>query len=332
MLSGFSTRIEHWPLARPFRISRGVKTEAIVAIVEAREDPYVGRGESVPYARYDETPDSVLAQLEMLAKIRPSKLKRADLLQLLPPGAARNAVDCALWDLEAQRSGRSVSEIIGRAVPAAVTTAITVSLDHPETMAAAASRVCNAPLIKIKVDANRPEGAIEAVARAAPRARLIVDPNESWSFELLRELQPFLAHWRVALVEQPLPATRDDRLKGFVPLVPLCADESLHTVGDLERIVGRYQVINIKLDKTGGLTEALNLRDAARARGLGIMVGCMVCTSLGIAPALQLAADADFLDLDGPWWLLNDRPNGVRIEGGTLRMSPTFLWGSPRSS
>ena len=325
-------RAERWPLSQPFRISRGTKTLAEVVVVEIRAAGRLGRGEGVPYSRYGESLESVVAQVEQVRPALEGGLGRSDLLSALAPGAARNAIDCALWDLEAQRSGRSVSEIIGRAVPAAVTTAITVSLDHPETMAAAASRVCNAPLIKIKVDANRPRGAIEAVARAAPRARLIVDPNESWSFELLRELQPFLAHWRVALVEQPLPATLDDQLKGFVPLVPLCADESLHTAGDLERIVGRYQVINIKLDKTGGLTEALNLRDAARARGLGVMVGCMVCTSLGIAPALQLAADADFLDLDGPWWLLKDRPNGVRIEGGTLRMSPTFLWGNPRES
>ena len=327
MLSGFTTRIEHWPLAKPFRISRGVKTEAIVAVVEAREDAYVGRGESVPYARYDETPDSVLAQLEALAKIRPSDLTRADLLQLLPPGAARNAVDCALWDLEAQRAGLSVGEILGNAVPTAFTTAVTVSLDHPEKMAEAASRIRAAALIKIKVDAQQPDKAIEAVAHAAPRARLIVDPNESWNFDLLRELQPFLAQRNVALVEQPLPAASDGPLKGFVPLVPLCADESLHTAADLERVAERYQVVNIKLDKTGGLTEALRLRSLARARGLGIMVGCMVCTSLGIAPALQLAADADFLDLDGPWWLTKDRPNGVHIEGGTLTVSSSFLWG-----
>jgi L-alanine-DL-glutamate epimerase-like enolase superfamily enzyme len=194
-------------------------------------------------------------------------------------------------------------------------------------MAEAASRIRAAALIKIKVDAHRPEQAIEAVARAAPRARLIVDPNESWSFDLLQELQPFLAQWNVALVEQPLPAASDEPLKGFVPLVPLCADESLHTAADLVRVGERYQVINIKLDKTGGLTEALRLRSVARAQGLGIMVGCMVCTSLGIAPALELAADADFLDLDGPWWLTKDRPNGVRIEDGILTLSSSFLWG-----
>jgi L-Ala-D/L-Glu epimerase len=327
MLSGFSARIERWPLARPFRISRGVKTEAIVVVVEAREDACVGRGESVPYARYDETPNSVLAQLEVLAKTRPGELTRADLLQLLPPGAARNAADCALWDLEAQRAGRSVGEILGHTSPTAFTTAVTVSLDHPEMMAEAASLIRDAALIKVKVDAQRPDAAIEAVARAAPRARLIVDPNESWSFDLLRELQPFLARWNVALVEQPLPAASDDPLQGFLPLVPLCADESLHTAADLQRVGERYQVINIKLDKTGGLTEALSLRDTARARGLGIMVGCMVCTSLGIAPALQLAGDADFLDLDGPWWLTKDRPNGVHIEGGTLTVGSSFLWG-----
>jgi L-alanine-DL-glutamate epimerase-like enolase superfamily enzyme len=326
MFSGFSAYLEHWPLARPFRISRGAKTEAVVVVVEARADDYVGRGESVPYARYGQTPESVLRQLEVLSKHGPRELGREGLLELLPPGAARNAADCALWDLEARRTGRSVADILRQDFPPSFTTAVTVSLDDPQKMGEEASRVCDAPLIKVKVDAQ-PEAAIAAVMRAAPHARLIVDPNESWTFDLLRELQPLLVQSNVAVVEQPLPAKSDGMLEGFVPLVPLCADESVHTMAELEYVRRRYQLINIKLDKTGGLTQALRLRQAARASGLGVMV----CTSLGIAPALQLACDADFLDLDGPWWLLNDRPHGVRIERGTLTVDSRLLWGRPES-
>ena len=330
MFSGFSAYLEHWPLARPFRISRGAKVEAVVAVVQARAGDCVGRGESVPYARYGESPESVLTQLEILSKHGPLALGREGLLELLPPGAARNAADCALWDLEAQRTGRSVADILRQDSPPSFTTAVTVCLDDPHKMGEAASRVCDAPLIKVKVDAQ-PEAAIAAVARAAPHARLIVDPNESWTVDLLRELQPFLVQSNVAMVEQPVPATSDELLEGFAPLVPLCADESVHTTADLQHVVKRYQLINIKLDKTGGLTEALKLRQAARAGGLGVMVGCMVCTSLGIAPALQLACGADFLDLDGPWWLLNDRPHGVRIERGTLTVDSRLLWGRPEN-
>jgi L-alanine-DL-glutamate epimerase-like enolase superfamily enzyme len=193
-------------------------------------------------------------------------------------------------------------------------------------MAEAARTVANAPLIKVKVDAH-PQAALEAVANAAPKAKLIVDPNESWSMELLRDLQPFLARLPIACVEQPLPASEDAMLEGFNSLVPLCADESVHTTSDLEQVSRRYQVINIKLDKTGGLTEALRLRAAARERKLGVMVGCMICTSLSIAPALQIAAAADFVDLDGPWWLAKDRERGVAIDTGVLSVSSPLLWG-----
>jgi L-Ala-D/L-Glu epimerase len=239
-------------------------------------------------------------------------------------------VDCALWDLQAQVEGRSVDEMIGHRLPTSLTTSVTISIDTPERMAEAASAVASAHLIKVKVDA-RPQAALEAVANAAPKAKLIVDPNESWDLGLLRDLQPLLARLPIAFVEQPLPASDDAALAEFKPLVPLCADESLHTTADLDRVAQRYQVINIKLDKTGGLTEALQLLAAARARRLDIMVGCMISTSLSIAPALQVAASADFVDLDGPWWLARDREHGVRIDAGILSVSSPFLWGNQRA-
>jgi L-alanine-DL-glutamate epimerase-like enolase superfamily enzyme len=325
MFPQISVRVERWLLSAPFRISRGVKTEAVVVVAEIRRDGHVGRGECVPYARYGETPESVVAQIESLPA---AEFSRDELQQLLPPGAARNAVDCALWDLEAKRSGRSIGDLLGRPALRTITTAVTVSLDEPDAMAAATRRIADAPLIKVKVDASRPREVIEAVVREAPRSRLIVDPNESWSFELLRDLQPFLRDTgTVALVEQPLHAEADAVLDSFRPLVPICADESLHDSADLARLQSRYQVVNIKLDKTGGLTEALRLFAQARERGLGVMVGCMVCTSLGIAPALHLATTADFVDLDGPWWLSKDREQGVRIEKGRLLPPPGGLWG-----
>jgi L-Ala-D/L-Glu epimerase len=327
MLSRFTARIERWPLARPFRISRGAKTEAVVAVVEAQLGDKTGRGEAVPYARYNETPESVLSQLTVLEQHRPGELTREQLTKLLPAGAARNAVDCALWDLEAQVKGRSVSELIGQPLPSQLITSVTISIDTPEKMAEAARAVATAQLIKVKVD-GRPRAVLEAVANAAPKAKLIVDANESWSIELLHELQPLLARLRIAFVEQPLPVSEDAALVDFKPLVPLCADESLHTTADLDRVAQRYQIINIKLDKTGGLTEALQLLAAARARKLGVLVGCMISTSLSIAPALQVAAAADFVDLDGPWWLAKDREHGVHIDAGVLSVSAPLLWGN----
>lgn len=298
-----------------------------MAVVEAHHGNRTGRGEAVPYARYNETPASVLSQLAVLEQHRPGELTRDQLAKLLPPGAARNAVDCALWDLEAQLAGRSVGELIGQESPRQLITSVTISIDTPERMAAAARAVASAQLIKVKVDAQ-PQAALEAVANAAPNAKLIVDPNESWNIELLHELQPFLARLPIAFIEQPLPASEDAALVDFKPLVPVCADESLHTTSDLDRVAQRYQVINIKLDKTGGLTEALQLLSAARARKLGVMVGCMISTSLSIAPALLVAAAADYVDLDGPWWLAKDREHGVRIDAGVLRVSSPFLWGN----
>lgn len=319
-----TARGEHWPLKAPFRISRGVKDAADVVVVEARDGYDVGAGECVPYPRYHESVESVLAEIAAL----PDGVAPDSLQLQMHPGAARNAIDCALWDLRAKREGRSVAALIGLTEPTRVATAVTISLDAPQRMAEAAARLAVAPLLKVKVNADHPLEAIEAVATAAPNAALIVDPNESWSFALLAEIELDLSRLNVALIEQPLPQGEDDALDGFVPAVPICADESAHVSTDLERIAARYQAVNIKLDKSGGLTEALTMQRRAREMGLKIMVGCMVCTSLSIAPAMLLAQSADFVDLDGPWWLKQDRPDAFTFDAGWMT-SPAKGWGKP---
>lgn len=331
MIRSVTVRSESWPLAAPFRISRGTKLTAEVVVVEIHEGDAVGRGESVPYARYGETVESVVAELRAVAGGIAAGMSREDLQQALPPGAARNALDCALWDLTARASGRSVTARLGAGALPALDTAVTLSLDTPARMGAAAARVAGSRLIKVKVDAEDPAARLRAVHAAAPRSRLIVDPNESWTPELVRAMQPVLVETGVALLEQPLPADQDDALEGFSPLRPICADESCHVAADLPRLASRYQAVNIKLDKTGGLTGALDLLEASRAAGLQVMVGCMVCTSLGIAPALHVARHADFVDLDGPLWLRQDRPDGVRLVGGRLLPHGASLWGADGS-
>jgi L-alanine-DL-glutamate epimerase-like enolase superfamily enzyme len=310
-----TARHESLPLTAPFRISRGVKTAAEVVVVEAEQDGVVGRGEAVPYARYGETVESVLAQIAAGAD--------------LPPGAARNAVDLALWDLRARLEGRSVAEMTGRVLPDTIVTAVTVSLDTPDAMHAAAAKVADAPLIKVKVDANEPEAQIRAVVAAAPNARLIVDPNEGWDLHLLDSLQPVLADLHIDVLEQPIPASDDAALEGYAPAVAVMADEAAHTAGDLEALRGKYQAVNIKLDKAGGLTEALAMLERAQALGFQVMTGCMVASSLAIVPALHVAGASDFADLDGPWWIRDDRPGGVRIEGGRLYRPAKGFWGEP---
>ncbi|MFT3761822.1 MAG: dipeptide epimerase [Pseudoxanthomonas sp.] len=327
MLRQLSLQAVSWPLERPFRISRGVKTAAEVVQVEIRQNGVRGRGEAVPYARYGETIDSVLEQLQGVQQAFADGQPHTSLDELLPAGAARNALDCALWDLEARLSGVPVHARLGEAALAPMVSAVTISLDAPERMGTAARAVANAPLIKIKVNADDAETRIRAVRAAAPDARLIVDPNESWNLDLLRAIQPVLRETRIALVEQPLPADADADLAGFGGECPVCADESCHTSADLDAVASRYQVVNIKLDKTGGLSEALRLLQAARERRLGVMVGCMIASSLGIAPALHVARHADFVDLDGPWWLRDDYPNGVRIHDGMLSPPPAGFWG-----
>jgi L-alanine-DL-glutamate epimerase-like enolase superfamily enzyme len=254
-------------------------------------------------------------------------LGRDELQPRLHPGAARNAVDAALWDLESKLTGVPVCARLARPPRAPVVTALTVSLDTPEAMERAASRIADARLIKIKVDADDPAARIEAVRRAAPSARLIVDPNESWTLDILHDTLPALARAGVDLIEQPLPAIDDAGLAGFSSRIPICADEACHTCADLPRLLDRYQAVNIKLDKTGGLTEAWRLLSAARAQGFRIMVGCMVCSSLGIAPALEIAREAEFIDLDGPLWLEKDHDGGVKLQDGLLAPPASGFWG-----
>ncbi len=337
MLRTLNARHDRFPLLRPFRISRGVKTVADVVTVEITVGGITGRGEGVPYPRYGESVQAALAAIETVRGPIGEGAGRAELLDLLPPGAARNAVDGALWDLEARLAGESVAARLGLAPPggaamAPLATALTVGLDTPAAMAAAAETLAGVPLLKIKVDQSDPEAQLRAVRAVAPLPRVIVDPNESWTIAEVERLQPLLAELRVDLLEQPLPADDDGALAGFRPLVPIAADEAVHVAADLGALAGKYQVVNIKLDKSGGLTAALALADAAEAAGFGLMVGCMVCSSLSIAPAWPLAARAAFVDLDGPLWLAGDRAGGVSARQGMLMPpEPGFWGGSSRS-
>ena len=320
---------DRFQLSQPFRIARGVKTAADVITVTVCEGAASGRGEGVPYARYGESVETALAAIEEVRPLIAGGGGREELLAAMPAGAARNALDCALWDLEARLSGRTVSEMIGNAAPKRIASALTVVIDTPEAMARAAAAVAHAPLIKVKVDANDPEAQVRAVRAAAPNASLIVDPNESWDRHLMEALQPLLVELKVVLLEQPVPAGKDDWLEGFSSSVPICADESVHTAAELPVLARRYQAVNVKLDKSGGLTAALELASAARERGLGLMTGCMVSSSLSIAPALHIARLSDFVDLDGPTWLREDRPGGVCDDGGYLLPPAAGFWGTP---
>lgn len=327
MLRELNIRHQAFPLRSPFRISRGVKVAADVVIVELEQEGCVGRGESVPYGRYNESVASVMREIEMLRTALCSGMGRDELLARLHAGAARNALDAALWDLESRLSHVPVWKQLARPPHAPLVSALTIGIDTPQEMGNAASRIADARLIKIKVGADDPVGRIEAVRRAAPAAKLIVDANEGWTIDILREVRPALERAAVSLLEQPLPADADDALLGFSSLIPICADESCHTTADLPSLRDRYQAVNIKLDKTGGLTEAWRLLHDARARGFGIMVGCMVCSSLAIAPALELAREADFIDLDGPLWLQSDHPGGVTLRDGLLMPPSPGFWG-----
>jgi L-alanine-DL-glutamate epimerase-like enolase superfamily enzyme len=318
---------ESWPLAKPFRISRAVKVVADVVVVEIRQGAARGWGEAVPYARYGETVASVLAAIAEVPADIEHGMSRTELQQVMPPGAARNAIDCALWDLEAGLSGTSVTRSLGLGPVPPLDGALTIGIDTPDAMHQAALALGSAPVLKIKVNADAPEAQLRAVRAAAPHARLIVDANEGWSIDLLDHMQSVMIEMRVDLVEQPLPADDDGDLDGFESAQPICADESCHVAADLPRLAGRYGAVNIKLDKTGGLTEALALLRAARAAGFGVMSGCMVCTSLGVAPAFHVARHADFVDLDGPILLRRDRPGGARLESGKLLAPAEALWG-----
>ena len=310
-------------LAQVFTISRGSRTEAKVLTVRISDGGHEGRGECVPYARYDETLESVTAQIEGL----PAEVSRAALHDLLPAGAARNAVDCALWDLEAKRAGKRVWELAGLPAPKSEITAYTLSLDEPEKMRQQAAQNAFRPLLKIKLGTPDDMPRLEAVRAGAPGSTIIVDANEGWSAEVYADLAPHLVRLGVALVEQPLPAGADAALTGMERPVPVCADESCHDRTSLPGLRGKYDVVNIKLDKTGGLTEALELRRAALEEGYKVMVGCMVGSSLAMAPATLLAQGAMVTDLDGPLLLAEDRQTPLRFDEAGVHPPAAALWG-----
>ena len=323
---------QSWPLDKPFRISRGARTEARVVVVTVTNGQYTGRGEAVPIARYGQTVESVLEQIESMKSEK--SLDRQKIQQLLPAGAARNALDCALWDLEAKVSGKRAWELANIPIVPEVETSFTISLDTPEKMATAASPAAFAQsygvprILKLKLGGDNLDlPRVEAVREAAPAARLLIDANESWSPEHFREVAPLLDQFGVELIEQPFPADADDVLETLDHPVPVCADESCHTSADLPRLTNRYEVINVKLDKTGGLTEALLLIERARESGFKLLVGCMVCTSLGIAPARVLASAADSVDLDGPLLLAGDRHHRLSYQAGKIGLPSRELWG-----
>jgi L-alanine-DL-glutamate epimerase-like enolase superfamily enzyme len=318
---------ERWPLASAFVISRGAKTEARVVVVELRDGAHLGRGEAVPYARYGETVEGVLDDIEAVRDAVESDLDREALQGRLPPGAARNALDCALWDLEAKRSGARAWTRAGFARLDPVKTCYTLSLAAPDAMAAAARAAAGRPMLKLKIGGADDLGCVAAVRAAAPKTRLVVDANEALSFDDLRRLTPDFAHLGVQLIEQPLKAGEDEELEGYHSSVLLCADESLHTRQELAVCARRYGAVNIKLDKSGGLTEALALRREAQALGLKIMAGCMVATSLAMTPALLIAQGAHVVDLDGPLLLARDRTPGLSFIGSMIEPPPAELWG-----
>jgi L-alanine-DL-glutamate epimerase-like enolase superfamily enzyme len=320
---------EIWPIRGAFRIARGAKTSADIVVVTLSEDGKAGRGECVPYGRYGETVASVLAQIESQRPEIERGLSRTVLQDRLPAGAARNAIDCALIDLEAKKSGQPAHRLLGLPPPRPVRTAYTLSLDSPEAMGQAAAEAAGKGygLLKLKIAGEDDIARVEAVRRNAPDARLIVDANEGWNRDALIQFAPALAHLGVALIEQPLNAAEDDILAGYDSPVPLCADESCHTRADLPRVKTRYTHINVKLDKAGGLTEAAALVQAAQFIGLKVMVGCMVSTSLAMAPASLLASQAAFADLDGPLLLARDREPAMHYEGDILYPPESALWG-----
>ena len=322
-----SVRRETYPLRAAFAISRGSRTEAHVVVVELEAEGARGRGECLPYARYGETVEGVMATIEGQRAAFAQGLDRLALQNVLPPGAARNALDCVLWDWEAKRKGKTVAALAGLAPPGPLITCYTLSLDTPEAMGRAAAANAHRPVLKLKVTGEGDLERVAAVHTNAPKARLVVDANEGWTAEQYARFAPDLARMGVEMIEQPLPAKADAALSGVAHPIPVCADESCHGAASLASIVGRYEMINIKLDKTGGLTEALALKRAAEAKGLGIMVGCMIATSLSMAPAVLVAQGARVVDLDGPLLLAADRAPGLRYEGSTVHPPAPELWG-----
>jgi len=319
--------IERWPIAGSFTISRGAKTEAVTVVAQVTQSGLSGRGECTPYPRYGETPEATLNALLAMQEPLSRGLDRAALQAAMPPGAARNALDCALLDLEAKAAGQRAWTLLGRPAPHPCTTAFTISLGTPEAMAAATAKAARRPLLKIKLGGDGDAGRIAAVRKAAPESELIVDANEAWTPDNLEQNLKACANAGVTLVEQPLPAGKDGALARIKRPIVVCADESVHDRASLADLRGRYDAVNIKLDKTGGLTEALAMADAARALGFEIMVGCMVATSLAMAPAMLLVPQARFVDLDGPLLLARDRDDGLRYDGSLVFPPESALWG-----
>jgi L-alanine-DL-glutamate epimerase-like enolase superfamily enzyme len=318
---------ESWPIAGTFTISRGSKTAADVVVVEIAEGAHRGRGECVPYGRYGETIATSIAEIESLREALEAGLGRGALQNKMTPGAARNAVDCALWDLEAKQNGLGAAALAGLPALQPVTTAYTLSLGSVESMAAAAKANAHRPLLKLKLAGPGDLDRVAAVHASAPNSRLIVDANEGWSAAIFAELAPKLVPLGVEMIEQPLPAADDSALAGLPRQITVCADESCHGVETLPRLVGKYDAVNIKLDKSGGLTGALALAEAAAAQGFAIMTGCMVATSLSVAPAMLVAQRARWVDLDGPLLLARDREHGLQFQGSLVQPPEAALWG-----
>jgi L-alanine-DL-glutamate epimerase-like enolase superfamily enzyme len=319
--------IERWPIAGAFTISRGSKTEAQVVVAEVSDGLYRGRGECVPYGRYGETIEGVSATIARMGPEIARGLDRDALQTALPAGAARNALDCALWDLAAKRAQRPVQELAELPLPRPLVTAYTISLGTPQVMAIAAEKAATRSLLKVKLGQLGDPERIRAVRAAAPRAELIVDANEGWTADNLGENLAACAAVGVTLVEQPLPADADAILAEIPRVIPVCADESVHDRASLKRLAGKYDAINLKLDKAGGLTEAIALAAEAARMGLELMVGCMISTSLAIAPAILVAQTARVVDLDGALLLAQDRPDGLRYEGSLVYPATSALWG-----
>ena len=327
-MTQLQVREDVFRLREVFTISRGSRTHARVVTVTLTDGAHRGRGECVPYARYGETVEGVIAEIEKFAPdVASGRLDRLSLQEALPPGAARNALDCAFHDLEAERAGKAIHALLGLSEPKPLTTAFTLSLAEPEAMRAKAAENAHRPLLKIKLGGEGDIARIEAVRAGAPSSTIIVDANEGWTLDLYQEIAPVLLRLGVAVVEQPLPAGADEALSGIERPLPICADESCHDSHSLAALAGRYDMVNIKLDKTGGLTEALALKRAAIEQGFGVMVGCMVGSSLAMAPAVIVAQGAELVDLDGPLLLAEDRDPAILFQGSTLIPPPPALWG-----
>ena len=318
---------ESWPIAGTFTISRGSKTSCETVVAEISDGAFIGRGECVPYARYDESVESVLAEIAAVSGAIAEGASRADLQNLMPAGAARNAVDCAMWDFEAKKTGTPVWQLAGLAAPQSLETAYTISLGTPDVMGAQAGDNKHRPLMKLKLTGEGDVDRVAAVHQAAPNTRLIVDANEGWTVDQVEPFSTDLKRFGVEMIEQPLPAADDAMLANVAHPIALCADESAHACADFHKLVGKYEMINIKLDKTGGLTEALKLRDMARAEGMQVMIGCMLAGSLAMAPAMLVGQGAEVVDLDGPLLIAKDRADAIDFQGSIMMPASPKLWG-----